>query len=74
MRRWRGFCLRRVATGMTYDNQQVSEALEHYLNGSADKDEADWIDEILAESKLTLSDLRVGPLRMRPGTSRWWMI
>jgi hypothetical protein len=29
------------------------------LNGSADKDEAVWIDDILAESKLTLSDLRV---------------
>ena len=29
------------------------------MDGSADKDEAAWIDEILAESKLTLSDLRV---------------
>ena len=29
------------------------------MNGHADKDEAEWIDEILAESKLTLSDLRV---------------
>ena len=43
----------------TYDNRKVSEALENYLDGSADKDEAEWIDEILAESKLTLSDLRV---------------
>ena len=43
----------------TYDNHKVSEALERYLNGRADKDEAEWIDEILAESKLTLSDLRV---------------
>ena len=43
----------------TYDNRKVSEALERYLNGRADKDEAEWIDEILAESKLTLSDLRV---------------
>ena len=59
MRRWRGFCLRRVATLETYDNRKVSEALERYLDGSADKDEAEWIDEILAESKLTLSDLRV---------------
>ena len=25
----------------TYDNHKVSEALERYLNGSADKDEAD---------------------------------
>ena len=29
------------------------------MNGRANKDEAAWIDEILAESKLTLSDLRV---------------
>jgi hypothetical protein len=43
----------------TYDNRKVSEALERYLGGRADKDEAEWIDEILAESKLTLSDLRV---------------
>ena len=43
----------------TYDNRKVSEALERYLNGSAGKDEAAWINEILAESKLTLSDLRV---------------
>jgi len=43
----------------TYDNHKVSEALENYLDGSAGKDEAEWIDEILAESKLTLSDLRV---------------
>ena len=43
----------------TYDNHKVSGVLEHYFNGSADKDEAEWIDEILAESKLTPSDLRV---------------
>ena len=43
----------------TYDKRKVSEALENYLDGSAGKDEAEWIDEILAESKLTLSDLRV---------------
>ena len=43
----------------TYDNHKVSEALERYLNGRAEKDEAEWIGEILAESKLTLSDLRV---------------
>ena len=43
----------------TYDNRKVSEALERYLDGSADKDESTWIDDILAESKLTLSDLRV---------------
>ena len=42
-----------------YDNRKVSEALERYLDGSADKDEAKLIEDILAESKLTLSDLRV---------------
>ena len=43
----------------TYDNRKVSEALVRYLDGSADMDEAAWIDDILEESKLTLSDLRV---------------
>ena len=43
----------------THDNGKVSEALGRYLDGSADTDEAAWIDDILAESKLTLSDLRV---------------
>jgi hypothetical protein len=43
----------------TYDNRKVSETLENYLDGSAGKNEAEWIDDILAESKLTLSDLRV---------------
>ena len=43
----------------TYDNHKVSETLERYLNGRADKDEAEWVEDILFESKLTLSDLRV---------------
>ena len=43
----------------TYDNRKVSEALENYFDGSADKDEAEWVEDILFESKLTLSDLRV---------------
>ena len=43
----------------TYDNRKVSEALEHYLDGRVDKDEAEWIEGILTESKLTLPDLRV---------------
>ena len=42
-----------------YDNRKVSEALERYLDGSAHKDEAEWIKDILTESKVTLSDLRV---------------
>ena len=42
-----------------YNNREVSVALEHYLDGGADEDEAALIDAILAESKLTLSDLRV---------------
>ena len=29
------------------------------MDCSADKDEAEWIDETLAKSKLTLSDLRI---------------
>ncbi len=43
----------------TYDNRKVSEALDHYLDGGADKDEAEWIEDILTESKLTLPDLRI---------------
>ena len=43
----------------TYDNRKVSEALERYLDGRADKNEVEWIDEILVQSKLTVSDLRV---------------
>ena len=43
----------------TYDNRKVSEALEHYLDGSAGKDEAEWIEDILTESKLTLPALRI---------------
>ena len=40
-------------------NSTLSVALEHYLDGSAHKDEAEWVEDILFESKLTLSDLRV---------------
>ena len=40
-------------------NSTLSVALEHYLDGSAHKDEAEWIKDILTESKVTLSDLRV---------------
>ena len=43
----------------TDDNRKVSEAPERYLSGREDKDEAEWIDEILDESKLTLFDLRI---------------
>jgi len=43
----------------TYDNHKVSEALEHYLDGSSDKDQTDLIEEALTEANLTLSDLRV---------------
>jgi signal transduction histidine kinase len=34
-------------------------ALEHYLDGSADKDHAALIEEALIDANLTLSDLRV---------------
>jgi hypothetical protein len=40
-------------------NSKLSVALEHYLNGSADKDEVDFIEQAVTEANLTLSDLRV---------------
>ncbi|MDA7754867.1 hypothetical protein N8933_07650 [Pseudomonadales bacterium] len=40
-------------------NSKLSVALEHYLNGSADKDEVDFIEQALNEANPTLSDLRV---------------
>jgi len=40
-------------------NSKLSVALEHYLNGSAYKDEEDFIEQALTEANLTLSDLRV---------------
>jgi hypothetical protein len=39
-------------------NSNLSVALERYLDGSADKDQADLIKEALTEANLTLSDLR----------------
>ena len=39
-------------------NSTLSVALEHYLDGSAHKDEVDFIDQALTEANLTLSDLR----------------
>ena len=39
-------------------NSTLSVALEHYLDGSAHKDEAGLIEEALTEGNLTLSDLR----------------
>ena len=43
---------------MASDNSKLSVALEHYLDGSADKDQADLIEEALTEANLTLPDLR----------------
>ena len=43
-------------------NSKLSVALEHYLNGSADKDEAALIGEALSDANLTLSDLRARAL------------
>ena len=40
-------------------NSALSVALEHYLNGSAQKDEVALIEEALIDANLTLSDLRV---------------
>ena len=39
-------------------NSALSVALEHYLNGSAQKDQAALIEEALINANLTLSDLR----------------
>ena len=43
---------------MPSGNSALSVALEHYLDGSADKDEVDFIEQTLNEANLTLSDLR----------------
>ena len=40
-------------------NSKLSVALEHYLDGSADKYQAGLVEEALVEANLTLSDLRV---------------
>ena len=39
-------------------NSKLSEALEHYLGGSADEDEVALVEQALTEANLTLSDLR----------------
>ena len=39
-------------------NSKLSVALEHYLAGSSDKDQAHLIEEALTEANLTLPDLR----------------
>jgi len=44
---------------MPSGNSKLSVALEHYLDGSWDKDQADLIEKALTEANLTLSDLRV---------------
>jgi len=47
-----------VSNWMGSDNSKLSVALEHYLNGSAQKDHAALIEEALIDANLTLSDLR----------------
>ena len=44
---------------MASGNSKLSVALEHYLEGSAHKDEVALIEQTLTEANLTLSDLRV---------------
>ncbi|MDB9879336.1 hypothetical protein OAC87_02105 [Pseudomonadales bacterium] len=44
---------------MPSGNSKLSVALEHYLDGIAQKDEADLIEQALTDGNLTLSDLRV---------------
>ena len=39
-------------------NSALSVALEHYLDGSADKDQAALVEEALIDANLILSDLR----------------
>ena len=41
-----------------YDNHVVSTALESFLTGNSSKEEKIWIEDILVQSKLTVSDLR----------------
>jgi hypothetical protein len=48
---------------MASGNSKLSVALEHYLDGSAHKDQADLIEKALTEGNLTLSDLRVRALK-----------
>jgi len=42
----------------TYDNHQVSSALESFLAGNASKGDKQMIDGLLGKAKLTVSDLR----------------
>ena len=44
-------------------NSKLSVALEHYLNGSAHKNEVDFIEQALIEANLTLFDLRARALK-----------
>jgi hypothetical protein len=39
-------------------NSALSVALEHYLDGGSDKDQAALIEEALIDANLTLSDLK----------------
>ena len=41
-----------------YDNHLVSTALESFLTGNSSKEEKAWIEGMLVQSKLTVSDLR----------------
>ena len=41
-----------------YDNHLVSTALESFLTGNSSKEEKIWIEDMLVQSKLTVSDLR----------------
>jgi len=41
-----------------YDNHVVSTALESFLTGNSSKEEKVWIEAMLVQSKLTVSDLR----------------
>jgi hypothetical protein len=42
----------------SYDNRRVSMALEGFLAGNVSEEDEQWINDLLVESKLTVSDLR----------------
>ena len=52
------FLSREGSNWMGSGNSALSVALDHHLDGSAHKDEVDFIDQALTEANLTLSDLR----------------
>ena len=42
-----------------YNNREVSNALENYFSGNANKNEKKCIEDLLVKAELTVSDLRI---------------